>query len=263
MSGLPLPIRIAAGLAATAVERARKLPEQLAGLPVSAVSRTLQASMRLQQQITELAIKGDEALSWLAPVRDEQPWATFDEDGGAGPDLAVGDRAGTPAEAPEDVPSYNGSHAGTDTAELIADITATISEMEAAAADIRGGRLDGELTDASGDDDDSDGDDDGDDSDDDDAGRNGRVRSPEPVPRPSAPRHPARPAVTRTTDTDTDTAPAGVANYDELTLAQLRGRLRALNMRQLQQLLRYEQAHADRAPFVTMLSNRIITVRNK
>ncbi|MEB3366062.1 lipid droplet-associated protein [Saccharopolyspora mangrovi] len=80
MSEFPLPVRVAAGLAATAVEQARSLPATLLGLPVTVASQTLQASMRVQQHITELAIKGDEALSVLRTPEEQPSWATFDED---------------------------------------------------------------------------------------------------------------------------------------------------------------------------------------
>lgn len=80
MSPMPLPIRLAAGLAATALERARTLPQDAGQWPMSAVSQVLQISMRVQQRITELAIKGDEALAALREPEDEPPWAVFDED---------------------------------------------------------------------------------------------------------------------------------------------------------------------------------------
>jgi hypothetical protein len=80
MKSLPLPIRVAAGLAVTAVEQARTLPAKIAGLPVTVASQALQASMRVQQQITELAIRGDEVLAGLRPVEETPEWATFDED---------------------------------------------------------------------------------------------------------------------------------------------------------------------------------------
>jgi hypothetical protein len=44
------------------------------------VSQALQLSMRVQQQVTELAIKGDDALSTLRPAEEAPEWATFDED---------------------------------------------------------------------------------------------------------------------------------------------------------------------------------------
>src|SRR2546421_8062280 len=80
MKPFPLPLRVAAGLAVITAERVRELPRQLAGLPVTVVSQVLQASMRVQQQVTELAIKGDNALSSLRPIEDTPSWATFDED---------------------------------------------------------------------------------------------------------------------------------------------------------------------------------------
>lgn len=80
MKPLPMPIRVAAGLVATAVEEAQELPRKLTELPVTAVSRALQTSMRLQQRVTELAIKGDRALGVLRPVPETPAWARFDED---------------------------------------------------------------------------------------------------------------------------------------------------------------------------------------
>jgi hypothetical protein len=41
----------------------------------------------------------------------------------------------------------------------------------------------------------------------------------------------------------------------------LRARLRMLSVEELAELLDYEQLTLDRAPFVTMLTNRIATVR--
>ena len=77
---LPLPVRVAAGLVATAVEQARDLPRLALELPVTAVSQALQASMRVQQKVTELAIKGDRVLGMGPSIEDEPPWATFDDD---------------------------------------------------------------------------------------------------------------------------------------------------------------------------------------
>ncbi|WP_067818059.1 lipid droplet-associated protein [Nocardia inohanensis] len=52
-------------------------------------------------------------------------------------------------------------------------------------------------------------------------------------------------------------------NYDEMTIAQLRARLRQLSVEDLATLLAYEVGTRDRAPFVTMLTNRIATVQAK
>lgn len=91
MSPLPFPVRIAAGLVVTAVEQARELPRHAVELPVTAVSQALQVSMRLQQRITELAIKGDRALGTLRPADDIPSWATFDDDLADGADLSLPD----------------------------------------------------------------------------------------------------------------------------------------------------------------------------
>ena len=80
MSTLPLAVRVAAGIAATAVEWARRLPQDVAELPVTAMSRAMQVSMRVQQQVTELAIKGDNAIALLRTPAEDPPWAVFDED---------------------------------------------------------------------------------------------------------------------------------------------------------------------------------------
>ena len=46
-------------------------------------------------------------------------------------------------------------------------------------------------------------------------------------------------------------------NYDQLSLASLRGRLRNLDQAQLRVLVDYERAHAGRAAVVTMFERRI------
>ncbi|MGH3915197.1 MAG: lipid droplet-associated protein [Pseudonocardiaceae bacterium] len=175
MRPMPLPVRVAAGLMVTALERARKLPDQIAELPVTAASRAVQAGMRVQQRVTELAIKGDEVFSLFRQVEDTAPWARFDED----------DKFSAPAAAPG-----------------------------------------GEIDEAD-------------------------------VARAMAPEHPA----SSEDDNATADTPPALPGYDKLTLAQLRGRLRALSLQELEALLEHEHAHRDRAPFVTMLSNRIVTVR--
>ncbi|MEV0331861.1 lipid droplet-associated protein [Nocardia sp. NPDC050717] len=50
-------------------------------------------------------------------------------------------------------------------------------------------------------------------------------------------------------------------DYPSMTLAQLRARLRMLTVEELAQLLAFEQQTRARAPFVTMLTNRIATVQ--
>lgn len=191
MKPLPLPLRVAAGLAVTAAERARELPKNLLGLPVTVLSQVLQLSMRLQQHVTELAIKGDDVLSSLRPPEETPAWATFDED-----------------ITPPEGDARNGHHAPgalTEPGEGLRDPWE--QEEQALAEDHTEGEFDSGA------------------------------------------------------ETATAGGPSGLANYDELTLPQLRARLRRLNLGQLEELLAYERAHANRPSFTGMLTRRIGNVR--
>jgi hypothetical protein len=56
----------------------------------------------------------------------------------------------------------------------------------------------------------------------------------------------------------TPTAPAApLPNYDELSVASLRARLRNMDVAQLRQLAEYESAHAGRADVIAMFERRI------
>ncbi|MGH3799256.1 MAG: lipid droplet-associated protein [Pseudonocardiaceae bacterium] len=222
MSTLPLPVRVAVGLAVTAVEQARKLPEQLSELPVTAASRAVQAAMRVQQRVTELAIKGDRVCALFRPVEETPPWARFDEDDepdarGTTTSTATASGFGKATDGAALAPVVPGSGAGHGTASTA---FGEVDEADVARA----------LT---------------------------------------AQRPPATDAHTgATTPEDTKVArsggaPSALPEYDELSLAQLRGKLRALSLPELAELLEYEHAHQDRAAFVTMLSNRISTVRTQ
>ena len=73
----------------------------------------------------------------------------------------------------------------------------------------------------------------------------------EPAARSSEP--------SKSSEPEAGEAPAVVAemDYDSLTLAQLRARLTSLSIGDLEALLAYEEAGRARAPFVTLLANRI------
>ncbi|MBP2476409.1 hypothetical protein JOF53_005281 [Crossiella equi] len=184
MKPLPLPVRVAAGLAAAAVEQARKLPRSLAGLPVTVASTAMQLSMRAQQHVTELAIKGDEILATFRPAEETPEWATFDEDLPAEPAGPPPARKPVPKPAPAEAPGAS-TEAGT-----------------------------GSTSDQS---------------------------------------TPDGPADAR--------GPAAVPGYDDLSLAQVRARLRWLTAEQLESLLAYEQGHRSREEFTRMLTRRLATVR--
>lgn len=193
---LPLPVRVAAGLVATAVEQARDLPRLALELPVTAVSQALQASMRVQQKVTELAIKGDRVLGMGPSIEDEPPWATFDDD-------LPPRRNGRTGDAPTKITTLRS-----------VDLFAEPGPVEPASVD------------------------------------------PEPAPAP-APGGTTPPAPSPAAGED---GPQVLPGYSSLTIPQLRGKLRHLSVDDLRALLAWEQAHGDRPPYVTMLSNRIAAV---
>jgi hypothetical protein len=198
MKSLPLPVRVAAGLAVTAVEQARNLPAKLAGLPVTVASQALQVSMRVQQQVTELAIRGDEVLASLSPVEETPAWATFDEDLEENGDRYDFSKPSAFDQVGEDVepaarPDPRGSNGFESTDPWVAEERAIAEKAETQA-----------------------------------------VRSI-----------------------------VEVENYDDLSLPQLRARLRRFSVSELTELLEYERANANRPSFVGMLTRRIATVRDQ
>jgi hypothetical protein len=54
------------------------------------------------------------------------------------------------------------------------------------------------------------------------------------------------------------TLPPPLPNYDELSIASLRARLRSLDVTQVRQLAEYERAHAGRADVIAMFERRIV-----
>jgi hypothetical protein len=52
-----------------------------------------------------------------------------------------------------------------------------------------------------------------------------------------------------------------IENYDELSLASLRARLRGLDLAQVGQLLSYEKSHGSRSEVITMYERRIAKLR--
>jgi hypothetical protein len=80
----------------------------------------------------------------------------------------------------------------------------------------------------------------------------GAAADPPTQPVPAS--HAKKPAPTKTVP-----APpvATELDYDALTLAQLRARLHTLDVDELEALLAYEEATKARAPFQTLLANRI------
>ncbi|NLG54310.1 MAG: lipid droplet-associated protein [Rhodococcus sp.] len=216
----PFAARVAAGIAVTAVEGAIKLPGAAATMPMTAVSQVLQTTMRVQQTMTALAIKGDQAFELLHWTQEpEQPeWAVFDED--------------TPAAASTATPATSREHKSR-TAPKAAATKASTNGSDVATASLN-----------------SDGSD-------------------------KAPGHfalyslnPDETPVIADEVTET-VAPAEIPeivtylDYESLTLAQLRARLKNLSVEELTTLLEFEDATLARAPFQTMIANRITTAKAK
>ncbi|MQY19799.1 lipid droplet-associated protein [Nocardia macrotermitis] len=91
--------------------------------------------------------------------------------------------------------------------------------------------------------------------------------APEPIDAPAEPEEVESPtAATSSGNGQGEVVEPEVAtryDYLNMTLAQLRARLRMLTVEDLTALLEYERHTRDRAAFVTMLTNRIATVQAK
>jgi hypothetical protein len=180
MATAPYGVRLLVGAAVTAIEETRKLPQTILMYPMTLASQLAHLVMKVQQDLADLVIKGDEALDAMFPPKEEQPeWATFDED--------IDD---------ERTPTTDGERL---TEGRFALFTA------------------GE-PDASGDTP---------------ADKEAKLAEADPP------------------DIVTD------LDYESLTLAQLRARLNSLRVADLEALLAFEGATKARAPFQTLLANRI------
>ncbi|SNS90399.1 lipid droplet-associated protein [Rhodococcoides kyotonense] len=187
MTRVPFAARVAAGVAVTVVEEARKLPNTAVTLPMTVISEVLASTMRFQQQVTALAIKGDQAIAGLplvgTPDQEQPSWAVFDDDTTNG-EVDIPDH---------ESPAATGRFALYSTPPADADADA----------------------------------------------------------EPDVAKQANQPEIVELVD------------YDTLALAQLRARLRTLSLDDLQTLLTYENSTRARAPFLTMLENRITTAKAK
>jgi hypothetical protein len=198
MATAPYGIRLLIGAAAIVIEGTRKLPQTILMYPMTLASQAAHIVMRMQQNVADLVIKGDETLEALFPPKDEKPeWATFDED--------LPDEALTLALTSE-------------------------SDRE-------------RLTE----------------------GRFALYSNPDPVDDPPVATAGKKPAKTATRPpakaarlAEVDAPDIAIElDYEALTLAQLRHRLQSLSVADLDALLAYEGATKARAPFQTLLANRI------
>jgi hypothetical protein len=300
---IPPPLRAAAGLAALTIDAARKVPQQLVGLPVLAVSTALQASLKAQQTYAGLIARGDEVLGQLRR-REDAPWARFDDDepAGARPPSAF-DTAPDPAEAADRVAEAADGVADALAAEDLADALTAESAEEAALVEEVERDLDPdrdadvvELAEARAEQAEADTENVLGETEEDevaaadaafaDAGLtvvdldvdaaaadrpNGRPEGSGTEPGTDMPADGmalAADAAAAGAALAADIAVGGpggppVAGYDDLSIPQLRGRLRGLSAEQVEALLAYERATLARSPYLTMLENRLTTLRSR
>ena len=330
---LPTPLRVVAGIVASGIDLVRSLPEEIPALPVTLVGKAMQLSMKVQQEIADLATKGDELLSGvLGGPQENPPWAQFDDDpppatpvaagsrpkeptrpampGAAGSARAGAARAGTAAagatarvaeggKAPAVTPLARSTTPGGDgaagKAEEKADANAKqgkkskdskpkqdkaepdqhkapglvhpSADTVAAAADspseppvleatepetTEPETTEPEATEPTAADK---GDTDGTPVDTDAVSANGEAPT-------SAAEETDKPDETDET-AEADDGPFALPDYDRMTLAQVRGYLRSLSAQEVQSLLDHEQSGENRAPFLTLLSNRLVTLEHQ
>ena len=259
MKPLPFPVRIAAGLVAIAVEQARDLPRVVLEFPVTAVSQALQASMRVKQKVTDLAIKGDRLLGTLLPVEEQPSPATFDKDeppsqNGTNNTTTTAPRpVSLPTTEPRDEPRVDLPEA-----DAVVDARPVLPEAEDVPADAvtdesAAEKVIAEVTATP-------------------------VDSPKTTPvlddlPPVLPEVEGVPADTVTNEVAAEeviaeatatpvspSEPPALSGYAEMSIAELRSKLDFLELDDLQTLLAWEMAHGERPPFVTMLTNRITAV---
>ena len=279
---IPEPVRAAAGLAATLLDEARKLPAALPALPVRAIGLAMQTTLKLQQEYSGLVARGDEVLTGLRG--DAEPGlATFDDDdedtapaaptapatGGLGSRTSAFDRVPVDAEDSFDTEAAYPADAAdvdagidTDTEPQppvpVVDEAAAVGDDDLtdetlAAEELAATGLTAELGGAGFSD----------------------------VDVAALPDDPAADEITSTVDelavnmSDDaaeddamiaasekaidavhDAAEAPVSGYEGFTIAQLRGRLRGYQQVTVDELLAYEQANQARPPFLTLLRNR-------
>jgi hypothetical protein len=219
MAIAPYGVRLLVGAAVTAVEETLKLPQTIAMYPMTLASNVAQVVMKMQQDLADLVIKGDSALEGFFPPKDEQPeWATFDEDLSG-------------AEAPR---TGNGERRTDGRFALY-----SVSDDPAPERTVP------------------------------------TVAKPKPVrvaktakkaPTKATTGKAVAPKAAEPKTSGRATAPKVTAeqppiatelDYESLTLAQLRARMSSLSVSDLRALLAYEEAAKARAPFQTLLANRI------
>jgi len=204
------------------LDQARHLPSAITGLPVRVAGLAMQASLRLQQRYAGLVVKGDELLTQIGGSNEvAPPWATFDDDVVEVAD-AVTEGIGVDVTVADDP--------------LAVDVALPPLPGTTRA---RPRRTAGSAT------------------------RMGHAPSAfdlvEDVPGTPAAVPASDPSIPAASPPNGHSAmsSAPVPGYDAFTLAQLRARLRTFDAATLHDLLNYERDQRARAPYITMLENRV------
>ena len=265
---IPEVVRAAAGLAATVLDEARKLPDTLPGLPVRAIGLAMQGAMKIQQHYAGLVARGDELFTGLRGEH-EPGLATFDDDepvAAAGFRNSAFDRAHAPSAEEGTTDELADEAVGTD--EVLEELA--IDEMVGDAPAVVGGVTE-----------------------DAEARENALVESDNvragtadeaadvsvsvDVPTSTTSEEDSAIAEGATVDAvgaqaeaPTDDPEGGselsgsqaagtapIEGYDSFSIAQLRGRLRGYALSTVVDLVAYEEATRAREPYLRMLRNRL------
>ena len=287
---IPEVVRAAAGLAATVLDEARKLPETLPGLPVRVIGLAMQQAMKVQQQYAGLVARGDELFTGIRG-EDEPGLATFDDDVEPVTVTPPGFRDSAFDRAAETSASDRATYAVSDADEAglpaTVDLEAALEELADQAGDAQTSLDDlaveapatdeildeiaiDELVDQAPTLDET-------------APGAAGTLDAEPTADVATTaavltaeedaaiaEGAAVGAVGGTSPAPTDDAAGGselsgsqaagaapIDGYDSFTIAQLRGRLRGYALSTVQDLVTYEEATRARAPYVKMLRNRL------
>ncbi|WP_029138836.1 lipid droplet-associated protein [Nakamurella lactea] len=231
-NSLPFPVRVAAGLVSTGLDTLRGLPENLPTIGVEIAGHVTKAGLQLRQQFVDLAIRGDELLQ-REPEPEEHPaWAHFDDEE---PDLPGSSADDTAADATAADATAADATAADATA---ADATAAGASRTASGSATAGG-----------------------------SGTTSRpaAATSDGATSDGATSAGATPAgatsAGATSDAAADDQP--LPGYDSMTMAQVRGHLRHLDVEQVRRLLEHEKAGGNRPAMVTLLGNRIVTLQHR